>query len=209
MTEEGNVLSNIYLYDDKVISCDNYRITEYTMEKKMFRKSCLLPSSSVYILIPFLPVFFSSDKSWLFFKNEDGAVLCIRKVDQGEYPDVQSKLDEKLKGVRIKLPDELKDSLQRTRILSDEDLVTGNRMVNIVIKDEKMFCHGECNVGQIDETINIDYNGERLSFDIVSDFLFEILGKTKTMTVGDESLRFKTKTLQHIIQLAYETEGKE
>jgi DNA polymerase III sliding clamp (beta) subunit (PCNA family) len=179
------------------------------MEKKMFRKSCLLPSSSVYILIPFLPVFFSSDKSWLFFKNEDGAVLCIRKVDQGEYPDVQSKLDEKLKGVRIKLPDELKDSLQRTRILSDEDLVTGNRMVNIVIKDEKMFCHGECNVGQIDETINIDYNGERLSFDIVSDFLFEILGKTKTMTVGDESLRFKTKTLQHIIQLAYETEGKE
>ena len=200
VAESGNILSNIYLTRDKIISCDNYRITEYTMEKESFRRSRLIPSSTINALIPFQPISFSSNNSWLFFKNENDAILCIRKTEE-KYPDIESILNTRVKGIKIKLPDELKEALQRTKILSDEDITTGNKIINIVIKNNKLVCHGECTIGQIDETIKIDYKGKEIAFAIVPDFLSEILDKTQTMTVGETSLKFKTKNLQHIIQL--------
>lgn len=200
VAEPGTILGNIYLTKDKIISCDNYRITEYTIEKKSFRRSRLIPSSTINALIPFQPISFSSNNSWLFFKNENNAIFCIRKTEE-KYPDIESILNARVKGIKIKLPDELKEALQRTKILSDEDITTGNRIINIVIKNNKLVCHGECAVGQIDETIKIDYKGKEISFAIVPDFLSEILDKTQTMTVGETSLKFKTKNLIHIIQL--------
>ena len=200
VAEPGNILSNIYLTKDKIISCDNYRITEYSMEKEFFRRSKLIPSSTINALIPFQPISFSYNSSWLFFKNENEAIFCIRKTEE-KYPDIESILNNKVKGIKIKLPDELKEALQRTKILSDEDITTGNRIINIIIKNNKLVCHGECAVGQIDETIKIDYKGKEIAFAIVPDFLSEILDKTQTMTIGETSLKFKTKNLQHIIQL--------
>ena len=196
---QGSVLNNVFVTKDKIISCDNYRVTEFTMKNK-FKKDYLIPSSTVNVLIPSLPIFFSSDKSWLFFKNEGEVVICVRKVLE-KYPDIESILASKVKGTKIKLPDELKDGLQRTKILSDEDIVTGNRMINVVIAKNRIICHGECSLGQIDETIDIDFKGKEIAFAIVPDFLCEILDKTQTMIVGDSSLKFKTKNLTHIIQL--------
>jgi len=201
VAEQGNVLSNVLLTKDRIISCDNYRITEFIMKKETFiKKKHLIPSSAISALISHKPIFFSSDKSWLFFRNEEGASLCIRKTNE-KYPDIESILSEKIKGTKIKLPDELREGLQRTKILSDEDIVTGNRIVNINIRKNRLTCHGECAIGRIDETMKIDYKGKDISFAIVPDFLNEILGRTQNMTVGDSSLKFKIKNLVHIIQL--------
>jgi len=200
VAETGNALHNILIEGDKVISSDNYRVTEYTMKTNAFKRKCLVPASISHTLISFVPISYASNKSWSMFKNDDGAVLCIRKVDV-KYPDVQAFLSKKIKGTKVALPEELKESLERTRILSDEDIVTGNRMVKVTIKKDTMLCHGECALGQIDEHVKIDYSGKEISFHIVPDFLYEILGKTQSMTVGEETLKFKTKTFQHTIQL--------
>jgi DNA polymerase III sliding clamp (beta) subunit (PCNA family) len=106
-----------------------------------------------------------------------------------------------VKGVKIKLPEALKESLQRTKILSKEELETGNKMINITIENNLLTCHGECAIGEIDETIKIDYKEDKVVFTIVPDFLFEILDKTQTMVVGKKTLQFKTKNFLHNIQL--------
>lgn len=194
------ILNNILIIKDKIISCDNYRITEYSMEQT-FKKQHLIPSSTINILISFLPTLFSSNKQWLFFKNKDEVIVCIRNTRE-KYPDIESILNSKIKGIEIKLPDELKESLQRTKILSDEDIVTGNRMITITIKDNKLICHGECIIGEIEDTIKIDYEKKKISFAIVPDFLSEILdNKIQTVIIGDSSLNFKSKNLQHRIRL--------
>ncbi len=200
VTEQTNILNNVLVKGDRVLSCDNYRITEYIIKGNI--KECLIPSTVINNLISFEPISMSFNKSWLCFKNSDGAIFCIRKV-VGKYPDIEPALKVE-KGTKLSLPDELKDSLERTRILSSEDLATGNRLVNVLIKDNKIRCHGECEVGQIDETIPIEYSGKKISFDIVPDFLFEILTKTKNMLVCKSSLRFKSKGFQHIVQLIKE-----
>lgn len=200
IAQPGTILGNILCTHDAMISCDNFRVTEYIMKKDVFKKNCLIPSTTINALLSFLPTSFSPSKQWIYFKNKEGAVLCIRSVEE-KYPDVESILNSKVKGVKIKLPDALKEALLRTRILSDEDTETGNKMITINIKGGKLVCHGECATGEIDETIKFKHEGRAVSFTIVPDFLSEILDKTQTMTVGETSLKFKTKKLQHLIML--------
>jgi len=196
----GNILNNILLNKDKILSCDNYRVTEYTMEREIFKKHYFIPSSVINTLLLFAPTYFSSNKQWLFFKNKDEEILCI-KTPNIEFPDISSILDSKIKGVKIKLPSQLKESLERTKILSEEDIMTGNHILNITIKDNKLICSGECAAGKIEETIKIKYKGEKIMFTIVPDFLFEVLDKTENILIGESALKFKTKKLQHRIQL--------
>jgi len=202
VAESGNVLHNILIEGDKIISSDNYRITEYTLEKDTFKKSQLIPAPICMTLISFTPTSFASNKSWLFFKNEDGAILCIRRVEeQRKFPDIQAILKQKFKGTKVTLPEDLKQALERAKILSAEDLVTGNSTVDVTIEKDKVLCQGECAMGMIDEEIKVEYSGKKISFSIVPDFLYQILNNTDKMTVGEVSLKFKTKNFQHIVQL--------
>jgi len=80
-------------------------------------------------------------------------------------------------------------------------LVTGNSTVDVTIEKDKVLCQGECAMGRIDEEIKVEYSGKKISFSIVPDFLYQILNNTDKMTVGEVSLKFKTKNFQHIVQL--------
>jgi DNA polymerase III sliding clamp (beta) subunit (PCNA family) len=200
VAESGNVLHNIMIEGDKIVSSDNYRITEYTLEKDVFKKTQLIPAPICTTLISFTPISFASNKSWLFFKNEEEAVLCIRRVEE-KFPDIQSILKEKFKGEKVSLPENLKEALERAKILSAEDMVTGNRTVDITIDNDHILCQGECSMGRIDEEIKIEYSGKKIFFSIVPDFLYQILNNTDKMVVGESSLKFKTKNFQHIVQL--------
>ena len=194
-----DIFGNIFIKEDKIVSSDNYRMTEYIMKSKMME--CLLPAPIANNLLSFNPTSFASDKNWLFFKNKDKAVFCIRRV-KDKYPAVTEALRKKPKGVKITLPDELRQNLKRAEILADEDMVTSTKSISVTIKNGKVVCHGECDVGEIDETIKIDYDGKETIFNIIPALLCDILNMTNTMTVGESSLNFKTKNFQHIIQIA-------
>jgi len=196
--DAGDVFNNVCIKGDKIISCDNYRMTQYTMDSDMV--DCLIPSQVVAGLLSFMPTSYATNKSWLCFRDKFKASFFIRRVKE-KFPDVGDALKVKAKGEKIVLPDELKENLQRTEILADEDLVTGYRTVTVTIKEGKIVCHGECEVGSIDETIKFDYDGKGVQFTIVPAFLCDILGKTNYMTVGDTSLNFKSKNFQHVVQI--------
>lgn len=200
LAQEGNILNNLFVTKDNIISSDNYRITQYTLDKELTKKNFLIPSSTINPLVSFKPTSLSIDKLWVFFKNKNDGIFCIRNNGE-KYPDIESILNNKVKGIKIKLPDSLKESLLRTKILSDEDIVTGNRIINITIKEGKLICYGECAAGNIYETVDIDYDGKDIKFAVVPDFLSEILNNTNNMTVGDSVLIFKTKNIQCRIQL--------
>ena len=197
---QGDVLNNIYISTDKIISCDNFRITQYIMKDGAFEKDFLISSSTIEPLITLKPTSFALDNHWIFFKNKNKATLYIKRTG-AKYPNIKAILNSSNKGTKVKLPKELKDGLLRAKILSEEDTTTGNNMINITIKDNKLTCYGKCALGQIEESIKIDYKGKKLSFTIVPDFLIEILEMTQTMLVEDSCLIFKTTTLQHRLQL--------
>lgn len=194
--EQGNVLNNIYLEEDKMTSCDNYRVTTYNMKDKM--KPCFIPKNIISSLTSFAPTHFQIDKNWLFFKNKQ-SMFCAKKT-MGKYPDTSDIL--KMKNAKkVTFPDQLKSSLQRTKILADEDITTGNKTIELTLEKGKLHCHGECDIGMIDEHLKIDYDGKRIHFDIIPEFLFDILDKTQTVLIGESSLKFKTKNFQHVISI--------
>lgn len=196
--DPGNIMNNIQIKDNYMISSDNYRVTAYQMD---ILDNFLLSSKILSSLISFVPIKYNTKDNWIHFENEEKSVFSARKIE-GNYPDFIPILNMKIKGKEIILPKELKNILQRTKILAEEDIVTGERIISIILKNNKLFCHGQGNVGEIDEEIEIKYKDKEITFNIVSDFLNNILDITNKVIFDNKTLIFKTKKFEHLIKIS-------
>ena len=104
----------IRLKEDKLTSCDNYRLTIYQLDKK-FKFGFLLPRIAAEHLISYVPTLFTSTNEWLHFRNESNTTFSCRTTGE-KYPDVEHLMD--FKGDWVKFPDGFKNAIERAGLLS-------------------------------------------------------------------------------------------
>lgn len=187
----------IQLKDDKLTSCDNYRLTVYQLDKK-FTFSFLIPRTAAEHLIDYAPTLFSSTNEWLHFRNENNTTFSCRTTGE-VYPDVQHLLD--FKGNWIKFPADFKDAIERAGLLSTAEF-DYERRIDIIIGDGKIECKGEGRDGWFKETADLQYKGDDISFTVHPTFLSEILSRVSKVKLGEDKLLFRSKSFQHVIALA-------
>lgn len=192
----SSYLNGICIRDDKVWASDDYRISVFTMESEI-DSPLLLPLSSVVSLKNFDIIKYGIEDNKVYFQDTDKSLFCSRLLQEDDYKDPSDHFD--FEGERIRFPLEIKELIKKSSILAEGDFDIDKKIV-VKLEDGKLSCKGSNDRGWIKASINIKSN-KSIEFLINPQFFLQILDETKTSTVGEDRILFKTKHFKHLIAL--------
>lgn len=190
------ILTNLYIDKDSIISCDNRRFTKYKLDKEI-ENSFLLPADSAMELIKYDPIEYIIEENWVHFKNKENVLFSCR-MGAGEYVDISEFL--KMEGETIKLPDTLKEAINRIEILATSNF-DHEKTIDIIIENNKLTCKADGDYGWAEEEIEIEYDGKEINFSTHPTFLKDILDDVTRAKVGKDSMLFKGRDFVHVMAL--------
>jgi DNA polymerase III sliding clamp (beta) subunit (PCNA family) len=192
-----NVLSQISVKGDLVVSSDNMRISRYQMQGEV-QHSFLLPFKTVEELLKFdVENYFVGD-SWIYFGTKDGVIFCSR-VRKDQYPEVDPLFE--VDGIRVKLPSKLRQIVDEVSVLAEGDSVF-DKKIDVEIVDGKIRCKGAKEVGWIEIEESIKFKKESgLRFSINPIFFSQVLEKTTTVICGEDRALFWSGSFKHLVLL--------
>jgi DNA polymerase III sliding clamp (beta) subunit (PCNA family) len=189
------ILQNIHVTSKYVESCDNYRITRFNLDKsgKVFKdEELLIPAKSAKDIINHTPVEFSLSDGWLHFKNDNEVTFSCRRYE-ADYPKFDQFLESD--GDTISFPKNLSEILDRGSVLSSDERVT------ISLEEKLLTVSSENVTGWFEESVEVDYEGEDVEFEIQPEFMGAILKYNEKAQVGNKTLLFTNKDFSHAVQL--------
>ena len=176
-----------------LISSDNVRASMYEMDSKM--DDFKLPAYSVPSLNDLAVTKYGLSDNWLHFMNKDGIRISVRQLI-GDFPDYVRML--KVEGPKVRLPKELKDTLETVSIMSPGEIVT-DKMVDIEIMNDLITCRTKKDRGSIERTIDIKYKKDPVRFKTNPVLLSQVLDSATRMTIGKGALLFESKKFKHVL----------
>ena len=191
----------LYFNKTEILSCDSFRLTKVTLDKKMNR-SFLLPAEIIPNLFKFNLIKYSvsKDGSWIHFLTEDKAVISARLLE-GIYPNISGITDENIKGSMIRFPDSTDEVLDRAIVFALDELSKQGE-INVSIKDDVLTIRSENTKGRFNEVSKLDKpSKQELSFNIDPVFLKEILSHTKKAMLVKDKKRLIFKPEKHWIHI--------
>lgn len=140
----GNIKTCVCFSGNKAKSTDLLRISIYEMSSEL-KEQILIPSEHAKLLSKFNLNGFNSNDSWIFF-NSETAILGSRKVNDSDYPEVESFFD--FEALKISFPKEIIDLVETAEVLSSED-VELEKSIEINVGPDFCVCKGENEKGII------------------------------------------------------------
>ena len=146
---------------------------------------------------------FCLSESWAHFRSEDGVTFSARRVLPVELLNFKRAFEGLTDGVRLKIPETLKESIATVNLVN-EGKQGADELVSLVIDKDKIICKAGSEKGSILEEVPLE-NPIELSSPksilIRTDFLADILGKTKYVMMYDGRLVFKRQGFQYVAAL--------
>ncbi len=201
----ANMTNVIFTYinvdNNKVMSSDEYRVSEYKMKEEI-EDNLLLRGTAAIDLVKFDMVKYFVEKGGIYFKNKE-YVFWVRKDElEREYPDFSS--DFKFKGSSLEFPEDTKDLVDFCSIFSQEDFEL-KKKITVNISDGKIMVIGEASgVGKGSAVVDIDYNKKDINFEIHPRLFLEVLNKTMRVKIGEDRVLFRWKGFRHLLGLVEE-----
>lgn len=192
-------LTCLFVTSKTVLSTDSFRATKREMKSKI-KTDFLIPATSAKELVNYnVHKVFTDNEGWLHFTNKEKTMFSCRTFADVEYPEkVWAFFD--IEGEKINLPNSFESVIDRVSTLITEDFDL-DRMVNLVIEDNKLICKGKGQHGSVSEKIDIDYDGKAIEVQVHPGFLMEILKQLNSMVIG-ERLLFQGENFEHAICLS-------
>jgi len=192
----------ICINQDKVIACDNYRVTKYKLKHAMTEGDTLIDARIASEIKHFKMTEFSIGENWLHFRNDKGVIFSARQIF-GDYPDLVPAFH--VKGVRIELPKNTSDILDFVSVITAEDQQL-ERKADIEIKDGRITAQVVKDSASAEKSITLhaDYESLEMRFRVHIEFLKSVLKHTPMMVYSEElkKVKFRTQSFQHVIRLS-------
>ena len=199
-------LTCVSICGKQAISCDAVRATQIEMDCEI-EKDFLLPGVAAEIINNYNPHRFYMDANWIHFINKENTTFSCRQVSE-EYPVEAIKGVFDVKGKKVSLPEELKEILERSKVLVSGEM--DSKEVVIAFKKGKIICQATGAVGQITEQVDTGYKDKDLKIIIHPELLMEIMKRVSEATIGDDKILFKDKEgFEHVIILYPDDENIE
>lgn len=190
--------TEVHVTSKYVEASDSYRFFRCTMETG-FDKELLIPAISVNAVGSLAFEKVSVKGGWLHLRRRGGHRVSLR-CSKGEYLPFD-KIIQLKDPKKVRLPANLSEVLARAEVMQD----SGNdAMVSIRIEDGKLTLKAKKDTGWYEESRDIKYSGERLSFDVNPAFLEEILTKTRTVRVSGSRMKIEAGDTIFIVCLDVE-----
>lgn len=184
-------LGCIFIKENYVTSSDDLRITRRFMEKSI-PLELLITGDSVKELVKYNPSHFCKSNSWIHFKNRDGVLFSCRLIE-GVFPDVKDLLE--IKGIKIRLPKNLTDSIDRAKTMVDPD----NNYITLSLSKGLLTCKGRGKNGLYEEEKRAIYSGPNIEIRVNPEFLSQILPILDTVILGENVLSFRGENFTHVL----------
>lgn len=144
-------------------------------------------------------------KAWAHFKSEGGTTFSARRVIPLDLLSFKEAFEGFDVGVRIRIPADLRDSIETVNLVNEGEQSV-DKLVTLMIDENKITCKAETTKGAILEEVDFDKNKKpqiekNFSLQIRPDFLVDVLEKATFMYVGDSHVLFKRQAFQHIAGL--------
>ena len=157
----------------------------------------LLPVTSAKQLVKYAATKMAWGKGWIHFKTKEGCVFSCRVIEEA-YPDISAILA--VEGTEFQFPKTIDDILDRAAIFAvkndpnDGDIIVSLEKNKIILSSKNVS-------GWVEESANIRYKEENVSFLINPIFLKEIVPKTRQCILGEKSMRFEGDGWEHVVAL--------
>lgn len=160
---------------------DNFRVTRYTLAKRMPVKTFLIPATSVKEVIKLNPTEVAEGTGWIHFRTAAGTTLSCRVYEE-VFPDTTPFL--KVEGAEINFPKTITDILDRAAVFTEND-------VDVTLKDNRIVISSKSDTGWFKEEANAAYEGEPITFSVVPGLLRDILAETQHCLYNGNLLKFE------------------
>jgi DNA polymerase III sliding clamp (beta) subunit (PCNA family) len=188
---------------EDIMSADGARASWYKTDKAVdedfYIEAALIEELSKYEDVSS----YTLSKAWAHFKSESGVTFSARRVIPLELVSIRAVFEEFQNGVRIRIPADLKGSIETVNIVNEGE--TGaDKWVRLIISDEMITCKGETKKGAIFEEVPFEKPieiGKQVELSINPLFLMDVLEKATFMYFSDRSILFKRQAFQHMAML--------
>jgi len=204
----NKVFSCVCVDGDMVFATDNFRVSKYKL-KKFINVTFLVPASSVSRLVGFSKEFplveFAYDGVFVHFRSKEGAVFSCRLFLDEEFPSKDTILSVfRVEGKRFEFPEGVKDAVKAVSFLV-KDQFELDRVVSVSVKGGKVVCRAEKEGEWVEKVVPCGKR-EKFQFLCNPDFLVEALERAFEVTVGKESILFRSKDgrFEHLVALYVE-----
>lgn len=192
------VLCNLKVESNRVLSSDNYRITERILSKKIseLKEPLFIRNKVASFLTGFELSKFVITDTCAHYKDDSGAVFTHRLM-KDEYPEIDEFM--KVDGPKLQLPKEIIDVLDRAKTVIDDE-----NIVELIVNKEFIEVKAKGMDAEIKEPVKFDYDGDELKFKTSPEHLIQILKKTQEVIIGESSLLFVGENFRHVVCLISE-----
>jgi len=181
--ESDLTLTCLYIKGKNMISTDNVRIGHSILSSEM--DEMLLKASEIKALLAVFPETYVGTKSWIHFIGDSGCMFSIRRI-RGEFPDMLKFM--KFDGIKLNLPKEILDGIDLATVFTDDS----SEHINVAIKKGICRIYKESESGTLDFREPIEYKGEDVSFNILPEFLREMMSHTTEIIVADTKAKLSS-----------------
>jgi DNA polymerase III sliding clamp (beta) subunit (PCNA family) len=183
----------VYCTPSMVASTDNYRVSIYEIEESF--NPFLIPVTTVNELLKYDIHSIHVGDNWVYFFGDADVVFVSRLIDQ-EFKDVRSATEGLEVLSEVEMPDDIVEVLQYLSTMADEE----NKIVFFSMnKEEGLLAKTEKSNGWLQKKIEVEYDGEPLSFHINMSFLLRIFSRLKTMKICEDRIIFEMGKFTHVI----------
>lgn len=199
-TLNKDALTCLNIMNDLVISCDDFRATEYRMNS--ICPSFLLPLDTARVLVKYDVKRILLKDSWVHFKCVDGTVISCLGM-QADYPNIGHvfNVEDEEETSQVSFPDNFGEIVNRISIFSKEEQNMVRRIEVSIDKGITTFRCENKETGWAEEKIKNDYDGKKLCFMANPSFLVELSKLSHDITVSKKSLLIEGDNFRHVMGL--------
>lgn len=174
----------IHIHPEWIEACDRFQATRYMIELGV-EKSFLVRKDNIQHVIGLEMSRMSETENWVHFRNpRKGLVVsCRRHVES--YPDLGPMLE--FRGKPANLPTGTEEAADLAAVFSGED--KDNNKVVVSISPRRMAVRGEGTYGWATKDLEMEYEGEEMTFRVSPTLLVDLVKNHKTCEIGTDKLR--------------------
>lgn len=191
------ILACVHVNKTTLESSDNYRITNYTLDKKVPVKSFLILGDTCKHLVQLNPIEISKGKGWVHFRTEESAVISCR-IMEDSYVDTSDFLE--MKGTDIIFPNTIINVLERAGVFSKK-ASANDEEIQLELSKKKLQIKSRSDSGWFEEATKIEYTGKTIQFSIAPFVLKDILTETNKGIINNNKLMFEGENWKYVTLL--------
>lgn len=193
----------MHVKDDYCESTDQQRLIRYQMTENI-KDEFYIPVDLASFLTRVKVTHYSLDEEWIFFKNQQGDIICHRQISLADdYFDLGEIIAACNDGEEIQFPEKLYDSVEKASIFQNDIKIQTDRKITIRCKKGKIRIESNGMYGNYSEVIKTDIESD-FQFVINPGFLTEIMEKSNKVCLSEESLRIDGDNYVFLTTLAAE-----